>query len=106
MTKQEVYEKYNIPMELLNKYERIFKRTYYNDDDLEKLSMIMTLYDIGFNDEEAEHYINLYLSDKDTAKERTAMLTKKRESTLDDIHSKQKQLDSIDYLRYKILNDK
>ena len=35
------------------------------------------------------------LSAEDTADKRTAMLTKKRKHTLDEIHSKQKQLASI-----------
>ena len=53
-------------------------------------------------DKEAEKYVNLCLSDNNTAKERLAMLAKKRKKALSDIHSRQKQLDLIDYVRYKI----
>ena len=102
MTKQEVCEKYNIPAELIDKYEKYRKCTSYDDTDLENISMIMTLYDAGFDDSEAEKYIKLYLSGKNTCAQRTALLTQKRKNTLDAIHKKQTPLDGIDYLRYKI----
>ena len=102
MTEQELLKKYNIPTELMEKYRNFRKCGTFNDADTENMSMIMTLCDIGFDDNEAEKYIRLYFSDGDTAKERLAMLTKKRKSALSDIHSRQKQLDLIDYIRYKI----
>ena len=105
MTQQELLKKYNIPDELMEKYRKFRKCSSFNDEDAENMSMIMTLYDIGFDDNEAEKYIRLYLSSDDTAKERLAMLTKKRKSALSDIHSRQKQLDLIDYMRYKILKE-
>ena len=104
MTKQEASKRYSIPIELLEKYERYFHSVSYGDEDLERLSMIMTLYDAGFDDSETERYIRLHIYGKDTEKERIEMLTKKRNDTLDDIHLKQKRLDSLDYLRYKILH--
>ena len=106
MTKQEVLKKYNIPTDLLDKYSKAQKCSSFSESDVENISMIMTLYDAGFDDAEAEEYITLHLSEKDTAKQRTAMLVKKRKATLDDIHSKQKQLDGIDYLRYKVSQEK
>ena len=102
MTQQELLKKYNIPDELMEKYQKFRKCSSFNDEDAENMSMIMTLYDIGFDDNEAEKYIRLCFSSDDTAKERLAMLTKKRKSALSDIHSRQKQLDLIDYMRYKI----
>ena len=105
MTQQELLKKYNIPDELMEKYQKFRKCSSFNDEDAENMSMIMTLYDIGFDDNEAEKYIRLYLSSGDTAQEQLAMLTKKRKSALSDIHSRQKQLDLIDYMRYKILKE-
>ena len=102
MTKQEVLQKYNVPPDLLDKYETIKKCKSYSDKDIENISMIMTLYDAGFDDAEVKQYIDFYLSDENTADKRAEMLTKKRKHTLDEIHSKQKQLDGIDYLRYKV----
>lgn len=105
MTRQEVLQKYNVPPELLDKYEAIQKCTSYSDKDIESISMLMTLYDAGFDDTEVKKYIDFCLSDEDTSAKRAAMLTKKRKHTLDEIHSKQKQLDGIDYLRYKIAKE-
>lgn len=82
------------------------KCSEYDDKDIENISMIMTLYDAGFDDTEVKKYIQPCLLDENTAEKRTAMLTEKRKHTLDEIHSKQKQLDGIDYLRYKILQEK
>lgn len=104
MTMQEILQKYKISPDLLNKYKKLRKYTGYCDKDIENISMIMTLYDAGFDDNETEVYIKLYLSDEDTNAKRSAMLSEKRECILSAIHSKQKQLDAIDYLRYKILN--
>ena len=105
MTEQELLKKYNIPAELMEKYRIFRKCSTFNDEDAENMSMIMTLYDIGFDDSETEKYIRLCFSGGDTTKERLAILTKKRKKALSDIHSRQKQLDLIDYMRYKILKE-
>ena len=105
MTKQEVLQKYKVPASLLDKYEKIKKCTSYTGKDIENISMIMKIYDVGFDDTDAKKYIDLFLSDEDTSEKRTAMLAKKRKCTLDEIHAKQKQLDGIDYLRYKIAKE-
>ena len=64
--------------------------------------MIMTLHDVGFDNSEVESYMRLLLEGDSTEKERLDMLNKKRGATLDELHFKQKQLDRVDYLRYKI----
>ncbi len=106
MTKQEVLQLYNVPPDLLDKYTAIKKCTSYSDKDIENISMIMTLYDAGFDDTEVKKYIGFRLSEEDTSEKQAEMLTKKRKDTLDEIHSKQKQLDGIDYLRYKVGKEK
>lgn len=98
MTKQEVSEKYNIPMEMLDKYEKNNKTGEYNDTDLDKLSILMTLREAGFSDADAEKYIKL------SKKERMDILKKCRSNMLDEIHHKEKQLENIDYLKYRIRN--
>lgn len=75
---------------------------HYDDRDLEHLSLIMTLHDIGFNAEEVETYMRLLLEGTSTDSQRLRMLEKKRRSTLDEIHFKERQMDRLDYLRYKI----
>lgn len=111
MTKKEVSERFQIPLALLEDYERwnlcngvkqVIAVRQYDDRDLERLSMIVTLYDSGFSTEEIERYMRLYLSAADTRRERLAMLDRKRSRLLDELHLKQMQLDRLDYLRHKI----
>ena len=74
----------------------------YDQTDIERLSLIMTLHDVGFTNEEVEHYMRLALAGGVTADERLKMLRNRRNGTLDEIHFKQKQLDRLDYLRFEI----
>lgn len=115
MTVSEASEKYNIPVDILNEYERwglcsLDKKDtgdrQYDDTDLDRLSMIMTLHDIGFNSNEAERYMRLLLDGKDTENERLRMLNKLRNNALDEIHIKEKQLERMDYMRHKIRSSK
>lgn len=106
MTKNEISQKYNISSNLLNMYESVNNCKSYNDEDIEAIGMIMTLYNVGFDDSEVKNYIGLYLSDNDTSKKRKEILTNKRRQILDEIHARQKQLENIDYLRYKITKGK
>ena len=57
MTIYEASERYQIPIEVLREYEswglcgavkKVMGDWQYDDQDLERLSMIMTLHDIGF----------------------------------------------------------
>lgn len=111
MTIDEASKRYQIPIEILKEYEswglcgavkKVMGAWQYDDSDLEKLSLIMTLHDIGFSTEEIETYMRLLLEQQDTDKERLRMLEKKRAEALDEIHFREKQLDRLDYLRYKI----
>lgn len=111
MTIDEACERYQIPIEVLREYEswglcgevkKVMGAWQYDDTDLQRLSVIMTLHDIGFNNAEVESYMRLLLEGNFTEEERLQMLNKKRGTTLDEIHFKQKQLDRMDYLRYKI----
>ena len=58
MTMEEAGRRYGIPMEVLREYERwglceaakkVMGAWQYDDTDLERLSLIMTLHDIGFS---------------------------------------------------------
>ena len=111
MTVQEASERYNIPIKILNEYEswglcdavrKVMGAWQYDEEDIKRLSMIMTLHDVGFDNSEVEAYMRLLLEGNSTEKERLDMLNKKRGATLDELHFKQKQLDRVDYLRYKI----
>lgn len=115
MTINEASERYNIPIKILQEYEswglcgevkKIMGSWRYDDSDIERLSTIMTLHDIGFANEEIEKYMRLLLKGKATEQERMKMLNNKRDSTLDEIHFKEKQLDRLDYLRFEMKREK
>lgn len=78
----------------------------YDDRDIERLGMIMTLHGIGFDSREVETYMRLMLEGEDTQPQRIAMLNKKRGETLDEIHFKEKQISSMDYLRHEMQQGK
>ena len=79
----------------------ISQENHWNSD-IERLSTIMTLHDIGFTNGEIEKYMRMLLKGKFTEKERLKMLNDKRLGTLDEIHFKERQLDRLDYLRFEI----
>lgn len=115
MTMQEASERYCIHVEVLREYERwglcgvvktVMGAWQYDDEDIERLSMIMTLHDIGFDNEQVERYMRLMLEERNSEEKRMRMLELLRDSTLDEIHVKQKQLDRMDYLRYKLQQEK
>lgn len=73
MTIQAASERYQIPMNVLREYEswglcgavkKVMGAWQYDDSDLERLSVIMTLHDIGFCTEEVETYMRLLLEGK------------------------------------------
>ena len=103
MTTEEASKAYGIPICALKEYERWgLCGGPYDQRDIERLSLIMTLHDVGFAKEEIEQYMRLYLSPRDTARARAEMLQAKRSEALDEIHRKQKQLDRLDYLRFEL----
>ena len=111
MTIEEASRQYHIPMKILREYEswglcgavkKVMGAWQYDDTDLERLSMIMTLHDVGFENDEIETYMKLLLEQTGTEAQRLRMLDQKRGDTLDEIHFREKQLERLDYLRYHI----
>lgn len=111
MTINEASERYKIPMKILQEYEswglcdevkKVMGSWHYDDSDLQRLSLIMTLHDAGFTNEEVKRYMQLLQKGKAAEQERMEMLNNKRTGTLDEIHFKQMQLDRLDYLRFEI----
>lgn len=107
MTKQEASERYSVPIDILTEYDALHgfggsgKDTLqYDDADLEAISMIMTLHDVGFDRQEAAAYMKLLMEGNRTKGQRMEMLNQKRENALDEIHLKEEQLARLDYLRY------
>lgn len=114
VTIHEASARYNIPLEILKEYESwglcgavktVMGAWQYDEEDIERLSLIMTLHDVGFSKEEVERYMRLLLEGENTEEKRMKMLDAHRDGTLDEIHFRQRQLDRLDYLRYKIRQD-
>ncbi len=113
MIKEEIIEKYGIPLEILKEYEseasgsKISKKERrYDDSDIKNMSIMMTLRDIGFGKDETKEYIRLLLEGGNTAEKRMAMLRRKRSETLCDIHELERCIENIDYLRYELQKEK
>ena len=115
MTKDEASQRYRIPPHILDEYEswglcgalkKVMGAWQYDDEDLERLSTIMTLHDIGFTADEVETYIRLLLEQPDSDRQRLRMMEEKRKATLDEIHFRERQLQRLDYLRHEIQQEK
>lgn len=111
MTKEEVSERYCIPISILDEYHSMglcdavrmaMDDWRYDDEDLERLGMIMALHDMGFQSKEVESYMKLLLKGNSTENARMKMLDEHRKKALDEIHLKERQLDRMDYLRHEI----
>ena len=111
MNIHEASERYGSPLHILEEYEswglcdevkKVMGAWQYDDRDLERLSIIMTLHDIGFDQNEVADYMRLLLSKTDTCSQRMAMLNRRRSDTLDEIHFRERQLERLDYLRYEM----
>lgn len=111
MTKQEASRNYGIPENILDEYEnwslcpavkKAAGARQYDESDIERLGLILTLYDIGFEPSEVERYMRLALEGDRTQSQRMLMLNKKRRGALDEIHFREKQIDRLDYLRHEI----
>ena len=111
MTGEEVSRRYEIPNKILEEYRQwglcgavriAMAEWQYNDQDLERLSMIMALHDMGFSAKEGETYMRLFLQGPSTEGERLVMLDKRRRQALVEIHLREKQLERLDYLRHEL----
>ena len=69
---------------------------------LERLSLIMTLHDIGFCKDEVEEYMRLVLEGESTREKRLRILDDRRGAALDDIHRREQKLEQLDYLRFRM----
>ena len=111
MTKEEASQNYQIPIEILDEYESwglrgsvkpAMEHWQYDDPDLERLSLVMVLHGIGLSASEVEAYMRLTLEGHGTEQRRMRMLNELRARKLDEIHLKEKQVERLDYLRYKL----
>lgn len=111
MTRQEISRRYQIPLDVLLAYEqwtfcgaagqRAGARQY-DDSDLERLSTVMTLLEIGFRVREAEVYLRLAQEGEHSGAQRLRMLEERRSAILEEIHCKERQLQRLDCLRHAL----
>lgn len=103
MTLQEAEKQFGLPRSVLEKYISfgLIRKTSipdeYRDEDFERLGLIDTLLGAGFTPEEVKCYL-LLTESKGTDEQQLSMLKKRRRFLLEDIHKKQRFLDSIDYM--------
>lgn len=111
MTKEEASQNYQIPREVLDEYEswglcgsvkQAMVPWQYDTQDLERMSLMMALHDIGLSAPEVEAYMRLMLAESGTEQRRMNILNALRDRKLDEIHLKEKQVERLDYLRYKL----
>ena len=111
---KEVSDKFDISMTTLRYYEKIglfndVKRINgvraYEDKDIRDLSMIITLKNTGLSNDSILKYIELSKQGDISNREKTHILKQQRQKLLDEIHDKQKNLDCLDYLIYKLKNN-
>lgn len=111
MTIAEASRQYKIPNDIVSEYEQIGlpgkqKRTdgFWECDsrDLELLSLMVTLHQIGFETAEVKTYIQLVLKGKGTERARLDILNRRREQALKEIHLHEGEIDLLDYLRYEL----
>ena len=114
MTMQEASEQYHIPIKILKEYEswglcgavkKVMGAWQYDDTDLERLSTILSLHDIGFTTDEVEAYMRLLLEQENSDGARLRMLEQKRKVALDEIHFREKQVARMDGLRHRRLQE-
>lgn len=110
---KDVSEQYNISITALRYYEKagLFNQVKkingireYEDEDIERLSLILTLQKVGVHIENILRYIQLIEFGEATKCQRIQILKKERNKLLDEIHQHQKNLDSLDCLIYQLKN--
>lgn len=108
---KEVSERFNITTATLRYYEkmglfedvsRINGIREYEDKDIERLSLIITLKNTGLSIEAIAKFIELDKDGANTINQRIKMLKNERQKILDDIHEQQNNLYSLDCLIYQI----
>ncbi len=113
---RDMSKRYGIPLRVLRAYEqwnlctnetqkagKETKTDLQTDADLKNLSLVMTLYELGFTEQEARTYLCLCLQGPQTVQQRRRMLQMRRDALLQTIHDLEKLVARIDYLRCGIV---
>ena len=108
---KEVCRRFNVSRATLKYYEKegLFEDVVrvngireYEDRDIERLSLIITLKNVGLTIDMIAKFIDCDEHNDETKTKRIKILQNERLKLLDDIHQQQKRLDSLDCLIYQI----
>ncbi len=108
----EVSKTFGISMSTLRYYERsgLFDSVQrvngvreYSDEDIHRLSLIMTLKNAGFTLSAISNYLGLPIYSK---QEKIKILERERLRLLERVHDSQKNINSIDYLIYTLQKER
>lgn len=105
LTIDELSIRYKIDIDKLRAFEKnglITTLEEFDDSELKRLSTMCTLYDSGLSIEDIKRFL-IFNRDGESA-EQIKLLNLCRHELLDEIHKKQKSLDSLDYIIYEIKN--
>ena len=105
MKAEEVGRRYQIPLELLREDQDwgfISRTGEYEEADLSRLSLMLTLQEIGFAPAEIREYLHLWLDGEKSSARRIQLLEEKRAKILETIHAGEQKLERLDCLRYHL----
>lgn len=106
MTEDELRKNYGISCEVLRLYGRCCPcdEAACPDDaqELSRLSLLLTLRESGFSEEEVVTYLRLLREGAQSETTRLRLLDEKRATLLAEIHVREGQLDRLDCLRHDL----
>lgn len=105
MTQEEMCTSYCIHTTILNSYFEsgiLSKKKEYDDRDLQRISFVRSLENLGFDLDQTIVYLSLYEDPKRNQKELIRMLTRQRERLLDAVHWREKQIRTLDEWLYDL----
>jgi DNA-binding transcriptional MerR regulator len=103
MTMLELSERYEVDIGKLQYFVRnhlIEEKAEYSGEELQQLGNICMLHEAGMDTDEIKNLLSL--NRECDQKEIIRILSKHRSAVLDEIHKRQKYLDQIDYMIYKL----
>lgn len=75
---------------------------HYQDEDIQLVRLILTLWNTGMDIGDIRHYLSLCPKGDKSIEGRIRLLRKQRYQLVEEIHEKQKVLDSLDFMIYKM----
>ena len=109
MKREEVAERYKVPLSILKAYEdwafagQGEEDKTYGDKDVKRLGQMMCMLNLGFSFDGIERYLRLQQSGIQAAPMCLQMLLKKRQELLEEIHGLEERIGCLDSMRQELL---